>query len=55
MLAILHAIKEWRPYLIGGYFFVKMDQDSLKYFLEQQLYLKNKNNESLRYRDMTLR
>ena len=34
MLAILHALKKWRPYLMGRNFKVKTDHDSLKYFLE---------------------
>jgi len=33
MLAILHALKKWRPYPMGRHFKVKMDHDSLKYFL----------------------
>ena len=37
MLAILHALKKWQPYLMGRHFKVKMDHDSLKYFLEQRL------------------
>ena len=37
MMAILHAIKKWRPYLIGRHFKVKTDHESLKYFLEQRL------------------
>ena len=37
MLAILHAIKKWRSYLMGRHLKVKMDHDSLKYFLEQRL------------------
>jgi hypothetical protein len=37
MIAILHALKKWRPYLIGRHFKVKIDHDSLKYFLEQRL------------------
>ena len=37
MLAILHAINKWCPYLIGRHFKVKKDHDSLKYFLEQRL------------------
>ena len=39
MLAILHALKKWRPYLMGRHFKVKIDHDSLKYFLEQRLSL----------------
>jgi hypothetical protein len=34
MMAILHALKKWGPYLIGRHFKVKRDHDSLKYFLE---------------------
>ena len=37
MLEILHALKKWRPYLMRRHFKVKMDHDSLKYFLEQIL------------------
>eukprot|EP00253_Pinus_taeda_P009725 PITA_09725 len=37
MLAILHALKKWRPYLMGRHFKVKTDHDSLKYFLEHRL------------------
>eukprot|EP00253_Pinus_taeda_P013528 PITA_13528 len=37
MLAILHALKKWRTYLMGRHFKVKTDHDSLKYFLEQRL------------------
>jgi len=39
MLEILHALKKWRPYLMGRHFKVKIDHDSLKYFLEQILSL----------------
>ena len=35
MLAMLHAIKKQFPYLIGRHFKVKIDHDTLKYFLEQ--------------------
>jgi hypothetical protein len=35
MFAILHAIKKQHPYLIGRHFKVKIDHDSLKYFLEK--------------------
>ena len=34
MLAILHALKQWHPYLMGRNFKVKTNHDSLKYFLE---------------------
>jgi hypothetical protein len=37
MMAIIHALKKWYPYLIGRHFKVKKDHDSLKYFLEQRL------------------
>ena len=39
MLAILHALKKWCPYLIGRHFKVKIEHDSLKYFLEQRFSL----------------
>ena len=39
MLAILHALKQWKTYLMGRHFKVKIDHDSLKYFLEQILSL----------------
>ena len=39
MLEILHALKKWQPYQMGRHFEVKMDHDSLKYFLEQLLSL----------------
>ena len=37
MMAILHAVDTWRPYLIGRHFKIKTDHHSLKYFLEQRL------------------
>ena len=37
MLAILHALMEWQPYLMGRHFKVNLDHDSLKYFFEQRL------------------
>jgi hypothetical protein len=37
MMGVLHALKKWHPYLIRRHFKVKMDHDSLKYFLEQRL------------------
>jgi hypothetical protein len=37
MLAILHVVDLWRPYLLGKCFQIKTDHQSLKYFLEQRL------------------
>jgi hypothetical protein len=37
MLAILHAMDLWLPYLLGKRFQIKTDHQSLKYFLEQCL------------------
>jgi len=34
MLAIVKAIRLWRPYLLGTKFFIHIDHYSLKYFLE---------------------
>ena len=39
ILAILHALKKWRTYLMGRHFKVKTNHDSLKNFLEQRLSL----------------
>jgi hypothetical protein len=36
MLAILHAVDLWCPYLLGKCFQIKTDHQSLKYFLEQR-------------------
>ena len=38
ILEILHALKRWRPYLMGRHFKVKENHGSLKQFLEQRLY-----------------
>jgi hypothetical protein len=35
MLAILHEVELWHPYLLGQRFQIKTDHQSLKYFLEQ--------------------
>jgi hypothetical protein len=35
MLAILHVVDLWCPYLLGKCFQIKTDHQSLKYFLEQ--------------------
>jgi hypothetical protein len=37
MLAILHVVDIWRPYLMGQRFQIKIDHQSLKYFLEQRI------------------
>jgi hypothetical protein len=37
MLAILHFVDLWRPYLLGQHFQIKTDHQSLKYFLEQHI------------------
>jgi hypothetical protein len=38
MLAILHAVELWHPYLLGQRFQIKTDHQSLKYFLEQCIF-----------------
>ena len=37
MMTILHAVDTWRPYLLGRHFQIRIDHQSLKYFLEQHL------------------
>jgi len=37
MLAIIEAIRLWRPYLLGHKFYIQTDQRSLKYFLDQRV------------------
>jgi len=37
MLAIIEAIRLWRPYLLGKKFFIQTDHRSLKYLLEQRI------------------
>ena len=37
MLAIMHVVDLWHPYLLGQRFQIKIDHQSLKYFLEQRI------------------
>jgi len=37
MLAIIHAIQTWRPFLLGRKFYIQTDQRSLKYCLDQRI------------------
>ena len=36
MLAVIHAIKKWQPYLLGNHFIIRTDHHSLKYFLQNR-------------------
>ena len=55
MLAILHALKKWRTYLMGRHLEVKTDHDSLKHFLKQTISLEKQKNGSQRCWVMTLK
>ena len=35
MMAILHVVQKWCPYLLGNHFCIKTNHQILKYFLEQ--------------------
>jgi hypothetical protein len=37
MLAILHVVDLWHPYILGKHFQIKTDHQILKYFLEQRI------------------
>ena len=55
MLAILHALKKWRPYLMGRHFKVKIDHDSLKYFWNKDYLQKSNKNGPKKCWVMTLK
>jgi hypothetical protein len=42
ILAILHVVDLWHPYLLGQHFQIKTNHQSLKYFLEQRFSLPEK-------------
>jgi hypothetical protein len=37
MLVIMHVVDLWHPYLLGQWFQIKIDHQSLEYFLEQRI------------------
>ena len=37
LLALVKAVKKWRPYLVGNPFLIRTDQQSLKFILEQRI------------------
>jgi hypothetical protein len=37
MLAILHVVDLWHPYLLGKCFQIKTDHQRLKYFMEERI------------------
>ena len=37
LLALATTVKKWRPYLLGRPFIVRIDQQSLKFLLEQRI------------------
>ena len=37
LLALVTAVRKWRPYLFGKPFVIKTDHQSLKYLLEQRI------------------
>ena len=55
MLAILHALKKWRPYLMGRHFKVKLIMIVLNTFWNKEYIQKRIKNESQRCWVMTLK
>jgi hypothetical protein len=55
MLAIIEAIRLWRPYLLGHRFQIWTDQKSLKFFLEQRVVTPERKNGFLSCWDMTMK
>ena len=55
MLAILHALKKWRPYLIGRHFKVKLIMIVLNTFWNKDYLQKSSKNGSQRCWAMTLK
>jgi hypothetical protein len=37
LLSLVFAVQKWRPYLLGQYFIIKTDQQSLKFILEHKV------------------
>ena len=35
MLAIMHALAKFQPYLVGGKFVIRIDYNNIKYFMSQ--------------------
>ena len=36
-MAIFHVVQKWHPYLLGNHFYIKIDHQILKYFLEKRV------------------
>ena len=59
MLAIIHALVKWKQYLFGEKFIVKIEHNSLKYFLTKKILSwtteMGKQNPSLWFRHFALK
>ena len=49
MFEIVHALKQWRPYVMGRYFKVKIDHDSPNFFWNKKYLQKSRKNGSQRF------